>query len=229
VRRSPASRRDARFSPARSRQSPPTSGIERSRHGHGISSQSNSRQGLLLYGPRINDDLPPALLAVRHIGPRRARRLINAAWSRLASVGRPGTAARVRDPARRRATAGGGGRGELERPIRRSSILRRTGYVERGLGLNALPPVVHSGAIGAPWRRLLPCVRGRSRKPEIRLALRPVRLAGTHLPRRRNGVARDQWRVGSHPPSTIDESSFATVEGRCAVCGRRAAAAHLRS
>jgi hypothetical protein len=29
--------------------SPPTGGIERSRDGHGISSQSNSRQGLLLY------------------------------------------------------------------------------------------------------------------------------------------------------------------------------------
>jgi hypothetical protein len=31
------------------RRSPPTGGIERSRDGHGISSQSNSRQGLLLY------------------------------------------------------------------------------------------------------------------------------------------------------------------------------------
>jgi hypothetical protein len=29
--------------------SPPTGGIEPSRDGHGISSQSNSRQGLLLY------------------------------------------------------------------------------------------------------------------------------------------------------------------------------------
>jgi hypothetical protein len=30
------------------------------------------------YGPRMTDDLPPALLAVRHIGPRRARRPIDA-------------------------------------------------------------------------------------------------------------------------------------------------------
>ena len=71
VRRSPASRRDARFrasavvyrsdgetadgGPAVTTRcsgcgrSPPTGGIERSRDGHGISSQSNSRQGLLLY------------------------------------------------------------------------------------------------------------------------------------------------------------------------------------
>ena len=71
VRRSPASRRDARFrasavvyrsdgetadgGPAVTTRcsgcgrSPPTGGIERSRDGHGISSQSNSRPGLLLY------------------------------------------------------------------------------------------------------------------------------------------------------------------------------------
>jgi hypothetical protein len=71
---------------------------------------------------------------------RRARR-------RLAGVARPGTRAGVRNPARRRATAGGGGREELERPIERRPVRRRTGHVDQGVGVNGCP-LSPEGAVG---------------------------------------------------------------------------------